>query len=161
ALIKQTDWNDYVVIAKGNHLQHFINGKQFVDVTDDCEEKRAKSGVLALQLHAGPPMMVQFRNLRINMLPAEEKSAAGDELKKLQGAWQVTSMENQGNTLPREDITNIIVAIKGSSYQVLNLEGDNNGTLTIDDSKRPKEMDIKAQAGPHSGTTLKAIYELD
>src|SRR5438552_744888 len=40
AAIKQRDWNDYLVIAKGNHLQHFINGKQFVDVIDDCEEKR-------------------------------------------------------------------------------------------------------------------------
>src|ERR1051326_4546154 len=56
AAIKQCQWNDYLVIAKGNHLQHFINGKQTVDVTDDCEEKRAMSGVLALQLHAGPPM---------------------------------------------------------------------------------------------------------
>src|SRR5438105_2070274 len=41
AAIKKGDWNDYVVIARGNHLQHFINGKQTVDVTDDCEEKRA------------------------------------------------------------------------------------------------------------------------
>src|SRR6266487_2545887 len=54
AVIKQKDWNNYVIIARGNHLQHFINGKQMVDVIDDCAEKRAASGVLALQLHAGP-----------------------------------------------------------------------------------------------------------
>jgi hypothetical protein len=65
AAIKKGDWNDYVIIAKGNHLQHFINGKQTVDVTDDCETKRAASGVLALQLHAGPPMMAQFKNIRV------------------------------------------------------------------------------------------------
>jgi hypothetical protein len=65
AAIKRGDWNDYVIIAKGNHLQQFINGKQTVDVTDDCEAKRASSGVLALQLHAGPPMMAQFKNIRI------------------------------------------------------------------------------------------------
>src|SRR5207253_11410828 len=35
--IKDQDWNDYVVIAKGNHLQHFINGVQTVDVTDESD----------------------------------------------------------------------------------------------------------------------------
>jgi hypothetical protein len=68
AAIKKGDWNDYVIIAKGNHLQQFINGKQTVDVTDDCEAKRAMSGVLALQLHAGPPMTAQFKNIRLKKL---------------------------------------------------------------------------------------------
>jgi hypothetical protein len=66
ATIKHEDWNDYVIIAKGNHLQHFINGKQTVDVVDEQEAKAAKSGVLALQIHQGPPMVVQFKNIRIN-----------------------------------------------------------------------------------------------
>jgi Domain of Unknown Function (DUF1080) len=68
AAIKQGDWNDYVIIAKGNHLQQFINGKQTMDLTDECEAKRAMSGILALQLHAGAPMMAQFKNLRIKKL---------------------------------------------------------------------------------------------
>ncbi|MEO6184643.1 MAG: DUF1080 domain-containing protein, partial [Verrucomicrobiota bacterium] len=68
AAIKKEDWNDYVVIAKSNHLQHFINGKPTVDVTDECESKRAMSGVLALHLHAGPPMTVQFKDVRIKTL---------------------------------------------------------------------------------------------
>ena len=68
AAIKKEDWNEYVIIAKGNHLQHFINGKPTVDVTDECEAKAAKSGVLALQLHAGPPMTVQFKNIRIKQM---------------------------------------------------------------------------------------------
>jgi hypothetical protein len=68
AKIKSEDWNDYVVIAKGNHLQHFINGQQTVDVVDEQEAKAAKSGVLALQIHVGPPMVVQFKNLRMKSL---------------------------------------------------------------------------------------------
>lgn len=68
AAIKRGDWNDYIIIAKGNHLQHFVNGKLTVDVTDDCAAKRASSGVLALQLHAGPPMTAQFRNIRLKHL---------------------------------------------------------------------------------------------
>ncbi len=66
--IHTNGWNDYVIIAKGNHLQHFINGRQTVDVIDEQESKAAKSGILALQLHAGPPMKVQFKNIRIKSL---------------------------------------------------------------------------------------------
>lgn len=66
--IKAGDWNDYIIIARGNHLQHFINGKLTVEVTDGQEAKAARSGILALQIHAGPPMKVQFKNIRIKSL---------------------------------------------------------------------------------------------
>lgn len=68
AAIKNEDWNDYVIIAKGNHLQHFINGKQTIDVTDEDAVKGAKEGILALQIHVGPPMTVQFKDVRIKTL---------------------------------------------------------------------------------------------
>ena len=66
--IKKGDWNEYVVIAKGDHLQHFINGNQTVDVVDKDPKKQVMSGILALQLHAGPTMKVQFKNIRIKTL---------------------------------------------------------------------------------------------
>ncbi len=68
ASIKKGDWNDYVIIAQGNHLQQWVNGKQTIDVVDETEAKRAMSGILALQLHAGHPMMAQFRNIRLKKL---------------------------------------------------------------------------------------------
>jgi len=68
ASIKKGDWNDYVIIAQGNHLQQFINGKQTMDMVDEELAKRAMSGILALQLHAGPPMMAQFKNIRLKKL---------------------------------------------------------------------------------------------
>jgi hypothetical protein len=68
AAIKKEEWNDYVIIARGNHLQQFINGHQTVDVTDEQETKAAKEGILALQLHAGDPMTVQFKDIRIKEL---------------------------------------------------------------------------------------------
>ncbi|RFC45700.1 MAG: protein of unknown function (DUF1080) [Verrucomicrobia bacterium] len=58
------DWNDYVVIAKGNHLQHFINGKKTIDVTDE-DSRGAKEGVIALQMHAGAPMVVEFKDITL------------------------------------------------------------------------------------------------
>ena len=62
AAIKKDDWNEYKIVAEGNHVQHFINGKLTIDVTDETSEA-PKKGVLALQMHAGPPMQVQFKDL--------------------------------------------------------------------------------------------------
>jgi hypothetical protein len=68
AAVKKGDWNDYIIFAKGNHLVQTINGHVTIDVTDNEEAKAAKTGILALQLHAGPPMMAQFKNLRLKTL---------------------------------------------------------------------------------------------
>lgn len=62
AAIKKDDWNEFRIVAKGNHIQQFINGKLTVDVTDETAEA-AKSGVIALQLHAGAPMQVEFKDI--------------------------------------------------------------------------------------------------
>jgi hypothetical protein len=66
--VKRGDWNDYVIIAKGNHLVHKINGQTMTDVIDDNPDKRALSGVLGFQLHHSYPQTVQFKNIRIKML---------------------------------------------------------------------------------------------
>lgn len=67
-VIHMEDWNEYVIIAKGNHLLHRINGKDVVEVTDDQESKRAMSGILGLQMHAGKPMTVQFKEIELKKL---------------------------------------------------------------------------------------------
>jgi hypothetical protein len=66
--IKNEDWNDYRIVAKGNHLQHYINGVLMSEVIDNQKDKAAASGVIALQVHQGPPMTVQFKELRIKEL---------------------------------------------------------------------------------------------
>src|SRR5688572_3524570 len=60
--IKKEDWNEYHVSARGNHFIHKINGVTTVDVVDEDTKNRVASGLLALQLHAGPPMIVQFKD---------------------------------------------------------------------------------------------------
>ncbi len=159
AAIKQGDWNDYAIIAQGNHLQHFVNGRQTVDVTDDCESKRAMSGVLALQLHAGSPMMAQFRDLRIKPLSAE-KGGDSDPLAPLQGAWRVQEIEAEGSALPPDDITNIVVKIKGSAFTVENNDNIDHGTFTIDPARKPMQMDIQSESAANGPRTMAAIYEV-
>jgi hypothetical protein len=65
---KKSDWNDYVIVAKGNHIQHFLNGRQTVDIVDNDPKNSALKGLLALQIHAGPPMTVEFKNVRLKEL---------------------------------------------------------------------------------------------
>lgn len=69
AAYRKGGWNDFVVIAEGNHLRHYLNGVLTADVTDLDEAKGAKAGVLALQLHQGQPMTVEFKDVRLKSLP--------------------------------------------------------------------------------------------
>ncbi|MPR34135.1 3-keto-disaccharide hydrolase [Salmonirosea aquatica] len=63
--IKKEDWNTFHIVAKGNRLQHYINGKLMSDVTDNDTVNGMKKGLLGVQVHVGPPMKVQYRDLRI------------------------------------------------------------------------------------------------
>ncbi|MEQ1903988.1 MAG: DUF1080 domain-containing protein [Pirellulaceae bacterium] len=67
-LFRLDDWNDVVIIAKGNNIQHFLNDQLVLDFTDNDPKLALLDGILALQLHAGAPMWVEFRNIRIKDL---------------------------------------------------------------------------------------------
>jgi uncharacterized protein (TIGR03067 family) len=151
AAIKKDGWNDYVVIAQGNHLQHFINGLQTVDVTDECEAKAAKSGVLALQLHAGEPMTVQFRDLRL------KQSTTASDLDRIQGEWKVKQLVIDGQPVDDATLADAKLKIKGDAFK-LDAAGQNeSGTLQFDAQASPKTLEVSLQ----SGDTIPAIYELN
>lgn len=163
--IKNEDWNDYVVIAKGNHLQHFINGMQTVDVTDEQPAKAAKSGVLALQIHVGPPMVVQFKNVRIKNLSGD---SAKNDLQQLQGKWIPVEIIANGKPLEEDVVNAIKVTIKENSYKTELPDGGDEGTFKINDSASPKTMDLSSDGGKEipaiyevNGDTLKACYTLN
>lgn len=63
-----TGWNDFHLIIKSNHLQHYINDVLMCDVTDDDTANRMFSGLLGLQMHAGHIMKVEFKEIRIKEL---------------------------------------------------------------------------------------------
>ena len=67
-LFKLNDWNEVVIIAKGNHIQHFLNGTQILDFTDKDPQLALTQGSVILLLHAGAPMWAEFKNLRIKEL---------------------------------------------------------------------------------------------
>ncbi|MEJ6621144.1 MAG: DUF1080 domain-containing protein [Opitutae bacterium] len=61
--VKKGKWNQYRITAKGFHFTHYINGAKTTELIDNDEKTRRKDGLLALQLHAGPPMKVYFKNI--------------------------------------------------------------------------------------------------
>jgi len=67
-LMKVDDWNDVVIIAKGKNVKHYLNGQLVVDFTDEDPKLALSQGVVALQLHAGAPMWVEFKNVRLKQL---------------------------------------------------------------------------------------------
>lgn len=71
--VRKEDWNQYEITAKGYHFVHKINGQLMCECTDEDAEARRPSGLLALQVHAGPPMTVQLRNIRLKRLSSDEK----------------------------------------------------------------------------------------
>ena len=69
--IPENEWLDYTIIAKGHHVIHKINGETMIEATDEDVEKRSRSGILALQIHGGEPMEVQFKDVRMKVLRGE------------------------------------------------------------------------------------------
>lgn len=155
AAIKDEGWNDYVVIAKGNHLVHMINQRVTVDVTDEDAAHAAKSGVLALQVHAGPPMVVQFKNLRIKQADGSAAVAPSD-IDQVQGEWVGVSGKGPDGEIPADWAKSLALKITGDKYSISWTDGGDAGRLKMTGSGSPKEIDIQSDG---SGE-LKGIYEI-
>ncbi len=64
-LFKLDGWNDVVIIAKGEHIQHYMNNRLILDFRDNDPQRALREGILALQLHAGKPMWTEFKDIRV------------------------------------------------------------------------------------------------
>lgn len=71
AKINSEDWNTLHIIARGNHIRHYVNDVLMSEVTDNDAELRKMQGKLGLQVHQGPPMEVHYRNIRYKDLSSQ------------------------------------------------------------------------------------------
>lgn len=67
SVFKKSDWNEYIIRGEGKHITLKINGETTTDYTEPDPEI-PQMGFIALQVHSGPPMKVEYRNLRIKEL---------------------------------------------------------------------------------------------
>lgn len=154
AKIKSEDWNDYLIIAKGNRLQHFINGVPTVEVVDEDAPRAAKSGVLAFQVHTGPPMVVQFKEIKLTRLAPGAAGLPAD-LQKMQGRWAAVAGSLNGELLPAEFLQSIELTIDRAAYRSAWLGGSDTGTLTLKPGGPPARLDVASE----QGGLIEAIYE--
>jgi len=159
---KEKDWNEYTIIARSNHLVHILNGFQTIEMIDDDPKGRSMEGILALQIHTGPPMIVEFKDIQIKHLPdcfGEAKllfnckdltgwTLSSDQLKD---TWSVNDgvMANTGEPVgyirTRDDYTNYVLRLqfrhitKGNSGVLLRAVGE--------DKVWPKSIEAQGEYG--------------
>jgi hypothetical protein len=66
--INYDGWNELHIIAKGNKLQHYLNGKLMSEVTDNDTANRKMDGMIGVQVHVGPPMKIEYKDFRIKII---------------------------------------------------------------------------------------------
>ena len=70
-IVKKGNWNEYRILCKGKTIQLWLNGQQTVSFTEKKPGSPTK-GVIAFQLHGGPPMTVEFKDIIIKELPKDK-----------------------------------------------------------------------------------------
>jgi uncharacterized protein (TIGR03067 family) len=88
--------------------------------------------------------------------------AVKKEMARLEGTWSVKALTVDGKQVPEEDISKLKVVLKGDTYT---LEADGKvaeeGTWTIDPTKKPKTIDTTPKTGDNKGKPSQGIYQLD
>lgn len=121
--IKKEDWNTYKIIAKGQTFTHEINGHVTSIVIDEDKDGMTTEGLLGLQVHAGPPMTVQFRKIELKKLSVERN---GDKQSRLE-LHENGQLTLDGEKMERDQIIKklqegqftdiVLIAPKQSTYQ--------------------------------------------
>jgi hypothetical protein len=83
---KNEGWNDYTITAQGNRIRTWVNGYQTLELIDNDLRKVAQ-GIIALQIHRGKPMLVEFKDIRLQILDADAASGERKFKDKGQSGW--------------------------------------------------------------------------
>jgi epoxide hydrolase len=62
-IVRKVDWNRYRLVVRGHDAQHYLNGYLMSEVHDYDEPNRMKAGLLGVQVHVGPPMTIEYRDI--------------------------------------------------------------------------------------------------
>ncbi|MBW8041472.1 MAG: DUF1080 domain-containing protein [Planctomycetes bacterium] len=175
---RDKDWNEYTIVAQGNHLVHYLNGYPTIELVDndrvtapvDSKDVKgaAREGVLALQIHAGPPMVVEFKDIRIrNLKPKYDDTAVLFNGKDLDN-WEFKGSKNKskwavGTAAISSENPKLLVA-KAGGNEMINLAGDHGSSLDI--YSRAKfgdcriELEVMVPKGSNSGIYVMGEYEI-
>ena len=79
----------------------------------------------------------------------------------IQGTWLPETAELGGKMFPDEVRKTIKLVVKDGKYTVTVGEKVDKGTVKLNPSAKPRELDITGTDGPNKGKTFPAIYERD
>ena len=71
-LFRENEWNDYRIVAVGDYVAVYINGTLFSELQDQQIAEQDLKGSLAFQLHSGPETRIEFRDIRLEQLKADD-----------------------------------------------------------------------------------------
>ncbi|MBS0203217.1 MAG: DUF1080 domain-containing protein [Planctomycetes bacterium] len=111
-LFRENDWNDYRIVAIGEHVAVYVNGTLFSELKDRQTGERDLKGLLAFQLHSGPETRIEFRNILLEHLKADDPRLRPFRIRPQ----------------PQADVANIGVIPKGAGGDAVNA-GFETGTL--------------------------------
>jgi hypothetical protein len=90
---KNNDWNDYTIVAQGNRIRTWVNGFQTLELIDD-DPRRLARGIVALQIHRGKPMVVEFREIKLQILDADLAPGSRKFNDKGHSGWAMAPDQN-------------------------------------------------------------------
>jgi len=176
---KEKDWNEYRIIARGNHLIHYLNGYKTMELIDndrltnpsDPKDLRgsARQGLLALQLHAGDPMVVEFKDIRLKRL--DEKYGDAQLIFNGRDLNDWTTREGSGKddkwvvgkAKVSPDDPKMLVAADGTG-EMINLTPEHGASRDIYSKKKFGDCLIEVQVmvpqGSNSGIYVMGEYEI-
>jgi hypothetical protein len=177
---KDKDWNEYRIIAQGNHLIHYLNGYKTMELIDndrvtnpdDLKDRNgaAREGILALQIHAGPPMVVEFKDILIKHLDEDKYSDAqlifnGRNLDE----WTTKAASGRadkwvvGKAKISPDSPRMLVAEEGKG-EMINLTPEHGASRDIYSKEEFGDCRIELQVmvpqGSNSGIYVMGEYEI-
>ena len=103
-------WNDYHIIATGNHITLRVNGHTTVQIVDNDTDDRDFFGLLALQLHSGPPQTIQFKDIMLKRLPLSDGRKKAVFVAGRRSHGYFSHEHNAGSLLLAESISNSNIA---------------------------------------------------
>ena len=84
-----------------------------------------------------------------------------DDVVGLQGVWEFTSLEIDGNKMPQQMLLGSKIEVDGNKFTTKTGATAYKGTFKIDTAQKPKTIDLTFTEGPEKGNTSLGIYELE
>ena len=83
------------------------------------------------------------------------------DLEKLQGRWQIVTLEMDGRAVPSGIFADAKIIIEGNNFATAGMGASYSGKISLDQTSHPKKFDVNFSDGPHAGKASLGLYILE